>query len=94
MKWQGNSVKFQNIRDTQFEHVLCVALYPKDSYAWLIPKAEIWQNGKVRTDRTGIKPQHKGADAWITVDPKNVHTWLKPYGGTIQEMVKVAEVEL
>jgi hypothetical protein len=94
MKWQGNAVKFQNIRDADFGHVLCIALYPKGGHAWLIPKMEIWANGKVRTDRSGIKPQHKGADAWITIDPKNPQAWVKPYGGTIEEMIKVAKVAL
>lgn len=91
MKWEGNIVKFQNLRDIKFDHVLCVALYPKSVYAWLIPKDEIWQNGKVRTDRPGIKAQHKGADAWIHVDPKQVSPWLQPYGGTIDDMIKVAK---
>ncbi len=94
MKWQGSIVKFQNIRDIAFEHVLCIALYPKGAYAWMIPKSEIWDNHIVRTDRTGVTRQHKGADAWLSVDPKNVHGWMKPYGGTIDEMIKVAKTSL
>jgi hypothetical protein len=94
MKWEGNVVKFQNIRDIQFDHVLCIALYPKGAYAWLIPKDEIWINQKVRTDRPGITRQHKGADAWITLDPKNGPTWLASYGGTIEQAMKVAKTAL
>jgi hypothetical protein len=91
MKWEGDIVKFQNVRDTNFGHVLCIALYPKKAYAWLIPKAEIWLNQAVRNDRPGVTRQHKGADAWISIDRKNVPQWLKPYGGTIEEMAKVAQ---
>jgi hypothetical protein len=94
MKWKGNIVKFQNVRDVKFDHVLCIALYPKNTYAWLIPKNEIWLNQSVRNDHSGVTRQHKGADAWIHVDPKNVQSWLKPYGGTIEEMIKVAKTAL
>ncbi len=94
MKWEGNVVKFQNIRDTNFQHVLCIALYPAGAYAWLIPKKEIWQNGTVRLGQKGITPQHKGADAWISIDPNDVPSWLAQYGGTIDQMVSVANKEL
>lgn len=93
-KWAGSTVKFQNIRNIDFDHVLCIALYPKKAYAWLVPKSEIWLDNAVRKDRPGIKPQHKGADAWVTVDPANVPAWLKPYGGTIDEMIKIAKTNL
>lgn len=93
-KWKENTVKFQNIRDIQFDHVLCIALYPKKAYAWLIPKEEIWVKGAVRTGRSELKPQHKGADAWLTVDPIGVPAWLEPYGGTIEDMIKVAKTSL
>jgi len=94
MKWEGNTVKFQNIRDTNFDHVLGIAVYPKSAYAWLIPKHEIWFNGSIRTSRLGVKAQHKGADAWIHVDPKNVQPWLQPYGGTIEQAMKLAKTAL
>jgi hypothetical protein len=93
-KWEGNTVKFQNIRNIDFEHVLCIALYPKSAYAWLIPKTEIWSNNSVRSDRPGITKQHKGADAWVHVDPKTPPSWLSPLGGTIEEMIKVAKTAL
>jgi len=93
-KWVGNVLKFQNIRNNPFDHVLCIGLYPKSAYAWLVPKDEIWKDGVVRDDRDGVKKQHKGADAWISVDPKKVQDWLEPYGGTIDEMIKVAKTNL
>ena len=90
----GKHRKFQNIRDNNFDHPLCIALYRKSAYAWLVPKGEIWANGKVRKDRLGVKAQHKRADASIHVDPKNVQPWLQPDGGTIDDMIKVAKHEL
>jgi len=76
MKWEGNVIKFQNVRDIAFDHVLCFGLYPHNAFAWLIPKKEIWSNGNVRTDRAGVTSQHKGADAWINIDPKDPQPWL------------------
>jgi hypothetical protein len=94
MKWETDIVKFQNIRDINFDHVLCFAIYPKDAYAWLIPKTEIWANNAIRKDRAGITSQHKGADAWIHISPDNPQKWLKPYGGTIEQAMKVAKTAL
>ncbi len=94
MKWKGNIVKFQNLRNNEFEHIFCIALYPKSAYAWLIPKSEVWHNDAVRNDRAGVTMQHKGADAWLSIDPKKVPEWMKPYGGTIDDMMKVAKTSL
>jgi hypothetical protein len=94
MKWAKNIIKFQNIRDVGFEHVLCFAIYPKNAFAWMIPKTEIWVDHAIRTDRKGITSQHKGADAWIHVDPENPQKWLNPYGGTIEQAMKVAKTAL
>jgi hypothetical protein len=94
LKWEGNIIKFQNIRDVDFNHVLCLGLYPNKAFAWLIPKNQIWLNRVVRKDRPGVTSQHKGADAWINIDPANPQSWLKVYGGTIDEMIKVAKSSL
>jgi hypothetical protein len=94
MRWEKGIIKFQNIRDIDFEHILCFAIYPNDAYAWIIPKTEVWLNGAIRKDRTGITSQHKGADAWIHIDPSSPHNWLKPFGGTIAQAMKVAKTAL
>lgn len=94
LMWEKGVIKFQNIRDTDFDFVLCLGLYPHGAYGWLIPKDEIWVDHAIRKDRLGITSQHKGADAWVHVDPDNVQAWLQPYGGTIDEMIKVARKSL
>lgn len=55
----------------------------------MIPKNEIWKDGSIRSDRSGLTSQHKGADAWLHVDPENVPEWLQSYGGTIDQAMKV-----
>jgi hypothetical protein len=94
LMWNAGAIKFQNIGNTSFDFVLCLGIYPNKAFGWLIPKSDIWVNGVVRKDRPGVTRQHKGADAWIDVDPDNVQGWLKPYGGSIDALIKVAKTSL
>jgi len=94
LMWETSEIKYQNIRDINFDFVICLALYPHSAYGWLIPKCEIWADGVIRTDNLGITSQHKGADAWVHINPENPQPWLRKYGGTIDEMIKVAQHSL
>jgi hypothetical protein len=89
MMWEEGIMKFQNIRDTEFDFVFCLALYPHKAYGWVIPKIEVWEDQAVKTRNAGITSQHKGADAWIHIDPNNVQGWLQPFGGTIDQAMEV-----
>lgn len=94
MMWNKKIIKFQNIRDGEFDFIFCLALYPQSAYGWLVPKGEIWKNGKIREDRKGVKSQHKGADAWLHVDPSNAPKWLLKYGGALEDVIKIAQKSL
>lgn len=94
LMWDSGVLKFQNIRDTDFDFALCLGLYPSHAFGWLVPKGEIWANHAVRNDRPGITRQHKGADAWIHIEPKSPHKWLEPFGGSIDDLVHVAKHSL
>ena len=95
MLWDQGILKFPNFTDTQFDHVICLALLPNNAMGWIVPKAEIWVAGVIRTDRIGVTAQHEGADAWLSnADPSNVPTWLMPYGGTIDQLMQVAQTQL
>jgi hypothetical protein len=94
MMWEKGTIKFQNIRDIDFDFAFCLALYPNKAYGWLIPKEEIWKQGKVNTANPGIKDQHEGADAWVHIDPEDPRAWLKPYGGTIDQAIAIAKKSL
>ena len=91
--WGAGVIKFQNIRDSDFNFLLCLGIYPTASYGWIIPKSEIWDND-VLQERIGLKGQHGGVggdDAWVGIDPDDVPDWIKPYGGTTDTMLKVAK---
>lgn len=94
LMWEAGLVKFQNIRNSKSDLLLCLGLYPGKSYGWLIPEGEIWLNGAIRMDRPGVTQQHKGADAWLEVHPEDPPTWLETYGGTTDELMKVARSSL
>ena len=95
MMWEAGIVKFQNIRsDADFEFLFCLALYPTRSYGWLIPRDEIYKDGKFNTANEGITDQHGGADAWIDVDPDAPAAWLAAYGGTIDQAIAHAKKAL
>jgi hypothetical protein len=95
MMWDKKKIiKFENIRDGEFHYIFCLAIYPENGYGWLIPKEEIWKDGVIREDQDGVKSQHKGADAWLHVDPAKVPKWLKKYGGELDEVLRVARKSL
>ena len=94
MLWDQGVLKFQNIADTQFDHVICLGLFPTSAMGWIIPKSEIWSNGSIRTDRAGVTSQHEGADAWISFEPASIPDWLMPYGGSIEQLMQVMMVQL
>ncbi len=95
MMWETGIVKFQNFRgDLDFDFVFCLALYPTKAFGWIIPKHEIWKDGKFNTANSGIDDQHEGADAWLDIDPTSPAAWLSAYGGTIDQAIAAAKKSL
>lgn len=94
LMWEAGFVMFQNIRNSNADFLLCLGLYPGKSFGWLIPQGEVWLDGAIRTDRHGVTAQHKGADAWLEIHPDDPDAWVKPYGGTTDELMEVAKASL
>ena len=98
LMWGAGDFTFEQIRETNFDYLLCLGLYPGSSYGWLVPKGELLVDG-VLQDREGLKGQHGGQDDpndfWITaVNTKNIYPWLKPYGGTTDDLIEVIQNSL
>jgi hypothetical protein len=96
LMWGAGVIKFQNIRNTDYDFILCQGIYPTTSYGWLIPKKEIWVNGKLQS-RLRLTGQHGGKtgdDAWIGIDPQDPPAWIKKYGGTTDELLAIIKTEL
>ncbi len=92
LMWGGGDFKFEQFRDTDFDFVFCLGLYPESAYGWLIPKGELIQNGNLQ-DREGLTPQHGGQagteDFWLSINTSSTPAWLEPYGGSIDAISKV-----
>jgi hypothetical protein len=98
LMWGAGDFTFEQIRETDFDFLLCLGLYPDSSYGWLIPKSELLVDG-VLQDREGLKGQHGGQDDpndfWITaVNAQNPYRWLEPYGGTTDVLIDVIKSSL
>lgn len=85
--WRSNIYRFQQIRDQQYDYLLCIGLSPQDVHAWLIPKTEALDHLR------GVSGQHTGADAtetyWITAIPGRNGNWLDEYGDQLSDVKSV-----
>jgi hypothetical protein len=90
MVWETGEWKFQQVRDTKFDFLFCLGLYPDSASTWLIPKDELFLADGSLTDRDGWGRQHGGQagteDAWLIATPDDVPKWLGAFGGDISKI--------
>jgi hypothetical protein len=88
MEWTGGGFIFEQIKDNNYDYILCLGIRPDAAHGWLIPKHEVIENGTWQT-RDGLRSQHTGSTgqetAWLNVNPDNPPEWMSPYGGEISE---------
>ena len=76
-RWASGQYVFQQIRNQNYEYLICFGVSPFEVSAWIIRKDQIPFNL--------IKHQHggeRGRDTWwIGFGPKKVPVWLKSNGG-------------
>jgi len=81
--WRNGSYKFQQLRDQNYDVIVCLGVSPFDAHCWVIEKdvvMKLWNDGVIRSQHGGAT----GSDtAWITVSPAQPPAWLSPYGGTL-----------
>ena len=69
--WRSGGYVFQQIRDQDYSHVLCLGISPQDAHAWFVPK-EVMREHAV--------PQHggkKGTDTkWLSFQAAAPPLWL------------------
>lgn len=86
--WENGSYTFQQIRDQNYEFMICLGISPFSAHCWVLPKRMIMtlrKEGK-------ISPQHGGKGgvdtAWLIVNPKTIPAWLEGNGGSLSAAVK------
>lgn len=85
--WKNGTYTFQQLRDQNYEFVICLGISPFDVHCWVLPKKVVmqqWASG-------GIKSQHGGRSgrdtAWLQVSPDNVPEWLQARGGRLSKAI-------
>lgn len=82
--WANQTYKFQQIRDQDYQLLVCLGISPFTAHAWVFEKEFLVSNtGLV----AGLSHQHGGAEgrdtAWLSVSPTDVHPWMNAYGGDL-----------
>lgn len=85
-RWENGGYKFQQLRDQNYDLVICLGVSPFEAHCWVIPKDHVLRLW--RTDHR-ISSQHGGQSgtdtAWIDVRLDDPPDWLAPYGGSLSE---------
>ncbi|HYD93258.1 MAG TPA: hypothetical protein VEB18_02265 [Candidatus Paceibacterota bacterium] len=83
--WEGGSYRFQQLRDQNYDYLLCLGVSPFTVHAWIMKKSEI--------PFDMLKHQHKGKQGldtwWFSVTPGKEPEWLKQHGGTLEDVLTV-----
>lgn len=88
--WANGGYKFQQLRDQDYDLIICLGVSPFDAHCWVLPKTDVIRLWK---DEHLISGQHAGQGggdtAWITVRPDAPHEWMTNYGGSMSSALKV-----
>lgn len=87
--WETGVYKFQQLRDQDYEYVICLGLSPSDAHSWVIPKTILLAGRRL----PGVTGQHRGREgtdtAWLSITAANPPEWLRKHGGTLGEAFNV-----
>ncbi|MFH1524457.1 MAG: site-specific DNA-methyltransferase [Chloroflexota bacterium] len=81
--WSNGKFKFQQIRTSGYDYVLCFGISPKDAHCWVFEREYAIKNAT---------PQHKGekgAEYWIDINPKHPLEWIKGCGGSLDKAYQI-----
>ncbi len=77
--WTNGIYKFQQIRSTGYDFVICFGVSPFAAHCWVFEKSYAIKNAT---------KQHKGgakSEYWISINPNQPQEWIKGFGGTLDE---------
>ncbi len=81
--WKAGIYKFQQLRDQDYEYGIFLGVSPFEAHCWVVSKVIL------KKYVIGHMGQHTGSGgqetAWLTVNPKNIPTWLVECGGSLDE---------
>ena len=87
--WKSGIYKFQQLRDQNYDIVICLGLSPYDVHCWILSKEVIlekWRSGEIGSQHGGSR----GTDtAWLEVNPNAPQVWLTPQEGRPADAVTI-----
>ena len=94
---QAGSYKFQQIRDQDYDILLCLGISPHAAHAWVVCKSQINGGNFPTEEKTEefwgtFTSQHGGQGGggntwWITLsNPPSAPSWMRPQGGDLAGM--------
>lgn len=85
--WNAGFYKFQQIRNQNYEYMVCMGISPNEAHCWVVNKSIL------HTYVIGHMAQHTGSGSqetdWLTIRPTDPPNWLDACGGSLSEAYKV-----
>jgi site-specific DNA-methyltransferase (adenine-specific) len=81
--WSNGKYKFQQIRQSGYDYVLCFGISPNEAHCWVFDREYAIKNAT---------PQHKGAsdaEYWIDIDLRHPQDWIKGCGGNLDDAYQI-----
>lgn len=87
--WQNGIYKFQQIRDQNYEFIICLGISPFNAHCWIIDKPTLHLHVIGHTGQhTGLR----GRDtAWIQIYPDNPLPWIASLGGSLEQAYSILQ---
>ena len=81
--WAKGFYRFQQIRNEGYDYVLCFGISPFEAHCWILKREHAIKNA------TQQHKGAKGAEYWITIDPKQPKDWTEGCGGKLDDAYEI-----
>ncbi len=81
--WTNGVYKFQQIRSTGYDYVVCFGISPFAAHCWVFEKSYALKNA-TKQHKGGVKSEY-----WISINPNQPPEWTNGYGGTLDDAYQI-----
>lgn len=87
--WESGQYTFQQIRDQNYDYLICLGICPFDGHCWVLSKDVLRQHV------IGHTPQHTGAGGtdtfWLSFKVGHAPAWMNEWGGPLSQAFQVLQ---